>query len=55
MTRPDLTLAPMLSGYAGARHAKAGFRAIGTRERIARHHGVWRDVVVIERRSPAVD
>ncbi|WP_435652392.1 N-acetyltransferase family protein [Kitasatospora purpeofusca] len=37
-----------------ALHAKAGFRVIGTRERIARHHGVWRDVVLIERRSPVV-
>ncbi|MGW2942340.1 N-acetyltransferase family protein [Streptomyces sp. NPDC001226] len=37
-----------------ALHRKAGFRVIGTRERIGRHHGVWRDVVLIERRSPAV-
>ncbi|MFD9130619.1 GNAT family N-acetyltransferase [Kitasatospora sp. NPDC059571] len=35
-------------------HARAGFRVIGTRERIGRHHGVWRDTVLIERRSPAV-
>lgn len=31
-----------------------GFRVLGTRERIGRHHGVWRDVVMIERRSPAI-
>ncbi|WP_306839268.1 GNAT family N-acetyltransferase [Catenuloplanes nepalensis] len=37
-----------------ALHAAAGFRRIGVRERIGRHHGVWRDVVLIERRSPAV-
>jgi phosphinothricin acetyltransferase len=37
-----------------ALHQKAGFRVIGTRERIGRLHGVWRDVVLIERRSPAV-
>ncbi|MFF7142543.1 GNAT family N-acetyltransferase [Streptomyces nodosus] len=37
-----------------ALHQKVGFRIIGTRERIGRHHGVWRDVVLIERRSPAV-
>ncbi|MER6731003.1 GNAT family N-acetyltransferase [Streptomyces puniciscabiei] len=37
-----------------ALHRKAGFRVIGTRERIGRHHGVWRDVVLIERRSPLV-
>ncbi|MEU6822814.1 N-acetyltransferase family protein [Streptomyces atriruber] len=36
-------------------HERAGFRVIGTRERIGRHHGVWRDVVLIERRSPAVE
>ncbi|MFF0740314.1 GNAT family N-acetyltransferase [Streptomyces sp. NPDC004111] len=35
-------------------HARAGFRVIGTRERIGRHHGVWRDVVLVERRSPVV-
>jgi phosphinothricin acetyltransferase len=37
-----------------ALHARAGFRVIGTRERIGRHHGAWRDVVLIERRSPTV-
>ena len=35
-------------------HQSAGFRHIGVRERIARHHGRWRDVVLIERRSPAI-
>ncbi|MEU6102419.1 GNAT family N-acetyltransferase [Streptomyces flaveolus] len=35
-------------------HQKAGFRIVGTRERIGRHQGLWRDVVLIERRSPAV-
>ncbi|MCP9959936.1 GNAT family N-acetyltransferase [Streptomyces sudanensis] len=35
-------------------HRRAGFRVVGTRERIGRHHGVWRDVVLVERRSPAV-
>ncbi|MGW8764363.1 N-acetyltransferase family protein [Streptomyces sp. NPDC055815] len=35
-------------------HARAGFRVIGTRERIGRHHGVWRDTVLVERRSPRV-
>ncbi|KJY17126.1 MULTISPECIES: GNAT family N-acetyltransferase [Streptomyces] len=36
-------------------HARAGFRVIGTRERIGRHHGAWRDVVLLERRSPLID
>jgi hypothetical protein len=35
-------------------HAQAGFRVVGTRERIGLHHGRWRDVVFIERRSSAV-
>ncbi len=37
-----------------ALHASAGFRVIGTRERIGRHHGRWRDVMLLERRSTAV-
>ncbi|MER5864923.1 N-acetyltransferase family protein [Kitasatospora sp. NPDC002040] len=37
-----------------ALHANAGFRIIGTRERIARHHGRWRDVLLVERRSLVV-
>ncbi|MFJ6630756.1 GNAT family N-acetyltransferase [Streptomyces sp. NPDC091376] len=37
-----------------ALHQSAGFRVIGTRERIGRHHGVWRDVVLVERRSPNI-
>jgi phosphinothricin acetyltransferase len=35
-------------------HAKAGFRVVGVRERVGCHHGVWRDVVMLERRSPTV-
>ncbi|MGW1913856.1 N-acetyltransferase family protein [Streptomyces sp. NPDC002076] len=38
-----------------ALHERAGFRVIGTRERIGRHHGTWRDVVLVERRSPTVN
>ncbi|MFJ6935503.1 GNAT family N-acetyltransferase [Streptomyces sp. NPDC101132] len=37
-----------------ALHERAGFRVIGTRERIGRHHGRWRDVVLLERRSPLI-
>lgn len=33
-----------------ALHRAAGFRVVGTRERIALHHGVWRDTVLLERR-----
>ncbi|MEW2391712.1 N-acetyltransferase family protein [Streptomyces venezuelae] len=38
-----------------ALHERAGFRVLGTRERIGKQHGRWRDVVLIERRSPVVD
>ena len=31
-----------------------GFRVVGTRERIGRLHGVWRDVTFLERRSEVV-
>ncbi|KKJ94786.1 phosphinothricin acetyltransferase [Micromonospora sp. HK10] len=34
-----------------ALHAACGFRVVGTRERVGRHHGTWRDVILIERRS----
>jgi L-amino acid N-acyltransferase YncA/DNA-binding transcriptional ArsR family regulator len=33
-----------------ALHQSAGFRTLGMRERISRHHGVWRDTVFLERR-----
>jgi phosphinothricin acetyltransferase len=35
-------------------HQKLGFRVVGTRERIGRHRGRWRDVLLLERRSPSV-
>ncbi|MGI5151336.1 N-acetyltransferase family protein [Plantactinospora sp. CA-294935] len=35
-------------------HQRAGFRIIGIRERIGRHRDKWRDVILIERRSPAI-
>jgi L-amino acid N-acyltransferase YncA len=31
-----------------------GFRVIGRRERVGRHHGVWRDTILTERRSRVV-
>ncbi len=37
-----------------ALHSAAGFRTVGIRERIGRRDGAWRDVVLIERRSPVV-
>jgi L-amino acid N-acyltransferase YncA len=35
-------------------HRACGFRDVGVRERIGRLHGVWRDVVLLERRSQVV-
>ncbi len=37
-----------------ALHKKMGFRVIGRRERVARLDGVWRDTVLVERRSEVV-
>jgi L-amino acid N-acyltransferase YncA len=34
-----------------ALHTAAGFRIVGTRQRLGEHHGVWRDVTLVERRS----
>ena len=35
-------------------HEKCGFRRVGVRERIARLDGVWRDTLIMERRSRVV-
>jgi len=35
-------------------HEAKGFRIIGTREKIGKMHGVWRDTVLLERRSNVV-
>lgn len=37
-----------------ALHKKMGFREVGRRERLGRTHGVWKDVVLLERRSKVV-
>ena len=34
-----------------ALHAAFGFREVGRRERIGKHRGVWRDTLLLERRS----
>jgi L-amino acid N-acyltransferase YncA len=33
-------------------HERCGFRIVGTRERIGQLDGVWRDTVLLERRTP---
>jgi phosphinothricin acetyltransferase len=35
-------------------HHKLGFELVGTRRRVGRHRGAWRDILLLERRSPAV-
>jgi L-amino acid N-acyltransferase YncA len=37
-----------------ALHRRCGFREVGRRERIARLRGVWRDTLLLERRSTSV-
>lgn len=37
-----------------ALHRAHGFRIVGLRERVGRQHGRWRDVLLLERRSPTV-
>ncbi len=34
-----------------ALHRACGFRVVGRRERLALHYGVWRDALLLERRS----
>jgi L-amino acid N-acyltransferase YncA len=38
-----------------ALHERVGFRVVGRRERIAQLGGVWRDTILLERRSPNRD
>jgi L-amino acid N-acyltransferase YncA len=35
-------------------HRRCGFRVVGVHERLGKHHGVWRDVVLMERRSEEI-
>ena len=35
-------------------HERCGFRVVGRRVRLGQHHGVWRDVLLLERRSDTV-
>ena len=35
-------------------HRACGFRQVGVRERLGQLHGVWRDVILLERRSMLV-
>ena len=35
-------------------HQACGFRVVGRRERVGRLNGRWRDVLLLERRSPEI-
>jgi L-amino acid N-acyltransferase YncA len=35
-------------------HQACGFRVVGLRDRLGRLHGRWRDVLLLERRSPLI-
>ena len=35
-------------------HEQCGFRVVGRRERIGQRNGVWRDTILLERRSNAI-
>ena len=37
-----------------ALHVRCGFRIVGVRERIAKRDGIWRDTVLLERRSARI-
>jgi phosphinothricin acetyltransferase len=36
-------------------HARVGFEVVGRRQRLGKLHGVWRDVLLLERRSSVVE
>lgn len=36
-------------------HEKAGFRILGIREKIGKQNGIWRDTVLLERRSRLIN
>jgi phosphinothricin acetyltransferase len=36
-------------------HERVVFERVGTRKRLGKLHGTWRDVLLLERRSPVVD
>jgi phosphinothricin acetyltransferase len=36
-------------------HASVGFREVGVRNRIGKRDGIWRDTVLMERRSEVIE
>lgn len=35
-------------------HEQVGFEIVGRRTKLGKLHGVWRDVLLLERRSPSI-
>lgn len=35
-------------------HHKCGFKTVGTREKLGQLHGIWRDIMLLERRSQEI-
>ena len=57
---PDLIvldwMLPDIDGLeVGRRLRERGFKIVGTRERLGKRDGVWRDVLLVERRSDRVE
>ncbi len=42
------------NGPSIAVHQRCGFRIVGVRERLGKRDGLWRDVLLLERRSPLI-
>ena len=42
------------NGASLALHERCGFRVVGRRERLGKHRGAWRDVLLVERRSDRI-
>jgi L-amino acid N-acyltransferase YncA len=42
------------NGASIAVHQRCGFRIVGVREKLGKRDGLWRDVLLLERRSPLV-
>jgi phosphinothricin acetyltransferase len=51
----DATIGDFSENIASLRvHEKLGFRTVGHREKIGQMNGVWRDIILMERRSKTV-
>lgn len=42
------------NGASLATHERCGFRVVGRREKLGKMHGVWRDILLLERRSQTI-